>query len=104
MTVLAALGIVAAAVAALAVIWQKGLRPLGRFARQAVHAFDAIETVAPHLQSLPDALPILMEIAAEFRPNEGASLRDQMNRIEHHVESDSCRITRIEQLIEEIHT
>ncbi len=60
--------IVAAALGALAVIWRKGLLPVVKF-------FRAVDRIA-------EAMPVLIEIADEFKPNGGASLRDSFDRIE----------------------
>ena len=66
------LAAVSASLIAFGVIWRKGLRPAARLIREFVHAAD---NVAQHG-------PTLLEIAAEFRPNSGGSLRDVIDRIE----------------------
>lgn len=68
----------AAFLVAVGVIWRKGVRPLLR----------GLET----LTHLADALPILLQIADEMRPNAGRSLRDAIDRMEQ-------RINRIEQVV-----
>jgi hypothetical protein len=57
--------VAAAIVAALSTIWLKAVRPFFHFTTLAA-----------------ETLPILVEIAEEFRPNHGGSLRDVVDRIE----------------------
>lgn len=71
--------ITAAALAALATIWRKGILPLVRLAR-------AVERIA-------DATPVLIGIAEEFRPNGGSSLRDTVDRIEVKVDAQHQTMT-----------
>jgi hypothetical protein len=60
--------VAAAVITAITVIWRKFLQPLLR----------AIET----LTETVEALPTLLEIAQQFQPNEGHTLRDSVDRIE----------------------
>lgn len=91
-------GIVGAAASIVAVreIWKRAIRPILRAIRRAVHLVDVAEEILPHVQSLPDALPVLVEIADEFRPNHGASLKDQISRVEEHVTASTLRFDAIE--------
>lgn len=92
----------AAALTALGVIWRKGIKPAVRFISRLVHIADALIEVTPHLRRLPDTLPVLTEIAMEFRPNGGASLRDSINRIEHTVKTDSLRLDQVSARLDKI--
>lgn len=64
--------ILSAVLLALGVIWQKGIVVVVKGIRQAVRVFDLVET----------HLPTLVDIAAEFKPNHGSSLRDAVDSIE----------------------
>lgn len=59
---------VAAVLTAWYVIWKRAFVPLGRFIR-------AVDEIAA-------ATPVLVEIAHEFRPNDGQTLRDTVDRVE----------------------
>jgi hypothetical protein len=72
---------VAAAVSALGTIYRKGVRPVIRAAK----AIDEI-------------VPTLTEIAYEFRPNSGKSLRDTIDRIE---EASTTAATRLDEHLED---
>lgn len=63
---------IAALLIAYGVIWRKGLVPI-------YHFFQDVKRIAV-------ATPILVEIAEEFRPNGGNSLRDVVERIESKVD------------------
>lgn len=63
---------VAALLIAYSVIWRKGIIPI-------YHFFQDVKRIAV-------ATPILVEIAEEFRPNGGNSLRDVVERIESKVD------------------
>lgn len=93
--VVAVLGIVAAGLTALGVIVQKGIRPFWRFSRRLFGIVEDFYEVAPLLDELPEAIPVLLNIAEEFRPNGGLSLRDAVNRIEYAVSVNSNRIAYI---------
>jgi PAS domain S-box-containing protein len=53
-------------------LWQYVLRPIIKGAK----------AVNSTIQRLTDSLPVLLQIADEFRPNGGNSLRDVINRLE----------------------
>ncbi len=93
--IVALLGIAAAGLTAIGVIVQKGIRPFWRFSRRLFRIVEDFYEIAPLLDELPDALPVLVGIAEEFKPNEGASLRDAINRIEYAVSVNSNRIASI---------
>jgi hypothetical protein len=59
------IGLVAAIVVGVGVIWQKGVVPVYRFIKDVVVALDT-----------------LADIAMQFRPNDGTSLWDRLTRIE----------------------
>ena len=65
-----------AVIGSLAVVWQKLLRPVLRGIKGLVAIAAKVE----------DALPVLVQIAEQFRPNGGNSLRDVINRIENQLE------------------
>ena len=90
--VLAVLGGVAGGLVACGIIWRYLIRPAGAMIRRIVHLVDALESCAPHIQELPEALPILLAIAEEFKPNDGASLKDSVARIEHTVGVLACKV------------
>lgn len=73
---------VSALLIALGIIFQKGLIPLWKGIVALVHAVETLDSVAKHTADLPDALPVLMDIAEEFKPNDGATLRDRVDRLE----------------------
>ena len=103
MTLAVTLVSIGAGIGACGIIWRKVIRPSARAIRKAVHLIDMLEVCAPYLKSMPDTLPVLAEIAKEFRPNEGASLRDQMNRIEYTVGVNACQINLLRKKIETFH-
>ena len=73
---------------ALHLIWRHALIPTYRFF---VKGYKFIGAVA----MFTEAQPVLLEIASEFRPNDGASLRDQ-------VDSTNLRLSNIEGQMEQI--
>ena len=93
-TALTILGSTATGALALSIIWKKLVRPAGAMTRRIVHLVDALEACAPHIKELPEALPILLGIAEEFKPNDGASLKDAVARIENTVGVLACRMER----------
>ena len=72
----------ATSLATLRYLWRKGLLPFARGVRRGVHAVDIFVACAPHLEELPDALPVLLKMAEEFRPNHGASFIDRFTHVE----------------------
>lgn len=62
------LGLIVLTGAALAVIWRWVILPIGKAARAVVR--------------VSEAHPVLMDIASEFKPNHGTSLKDTVDRIE----------------------
>ena len=72
----------AAIVAAVRYLWRKAVKPIGRAVRAVVHTADMVDQCRPYWEALPVALPVLADIAEEFKPNGGASLHDRTVRIE----------------------
>ncbi len=66
---------VAAMLVAWQTIWKRCLVPLG-------HAVLNINRLVETSTALLDVAPVLVEIADEFRPNGGSTLRDSVDRIE----------------------
>ncbi len=75
-----AIGVVSG-MAAMSVVWWRIVVPLAR---------------------LSDATPVLVEIAAQFKPNDGHSLHDRVVRIERTGDHLEERIGRIEQAVSDI--
>ncbi len=81
---LTTIGWIAAGLVGITVIWAKGVKPVVRFVQATVRAADALEM----------AVPTLREIAEEFKPNHGRSLKDQLGRLERndHINSENLSI------------
>lgn len=62
----------AAVVSALYILYRKGVKPL----------VNAIMLFTAAIKRTEVAIPVLLEIAEQFRPNHGSSLRDAIDRIE----------------------
>ncbi len=73
------IGLIAAGLIAVGVIWHKGVRPIMRFIRATVRAADALE----------EAIPTLREIADEFKPNKGRSLVDVIHRMDTNIHTNA---------------
>lgn len=71
----AALGIAAAAIISVGVIWTKGVVPFWRFIHRIAGAID-----------------VLHGIADEFKPNDGTSLVDRLTRMEHTLGETAIRV------------
>ncbi len=74
------IGLIAAGLIAIGVIWHKGVRPIMRFIRATVRAADALE----------QAVPTLREIADEFKPNSGLSLVDVIHRMDNNIHTNAA--------------
>lgn len=64
---------------ALGVVWRYVLQPFWRGSRRFFRAIDYLQNIADHTGELKEGLPVLLEIAAQFRPDDGSSLHDQLN-------------------------
>lgn len=64
--------LVAAVLTAAITIWRKGILPLWRLASR----------LSADIQRIAEATPVLVDIAEEFQPNGGSTLRDTVDRIE----------------------
>jgi hypothetical protein len=73
------LGIIVAILVGIGLIWAKGVRPMFKFVAATVRAADALE----------EAVPVLKEIAEEFKPNHGTSLKDTVNRMDRNIKTNS---------------
>jgi hypothetical protein len=80
LTVLTWVGVAGGALITLGILW--------KIARALVH--------------IGEAVPTLVTIAEEFRPNEGNSMRDTVDRIEYTVKVNAIRITENAEGIREI--
>jgi hypothetical protein len=70
---------IAAFIVAWQTIWKRFLVPLARFVKGVIR--------------IADATPVLVQIAEEFRPNGGGTVRDVVDRIETKVD-DAARLVR----------
>lgn len=80
-----AIGLIAGAVTGLGVIWKRGVKPVLRFIRATVHAADALD----------ETLPVLREIAEEFKPNHGTSLKDVVERLDRNVHTNAENVATV---------
>jgi len=74
--------IAAAVVTASSVLWIKLIRPLANLITMVGKLLPLLTVLTDTFKDNPDAFKVLEEIAAEFRTNDGSSLKDQVNRIE----------------------
>jgi len=74
--------IAAAVVTASGVLWVKLIRPLANLITMVGKLLPLLTVLTDTFKDNPDAFKVLEEIAAEFRTNDGSSLKDQVNRIE----------------------
>ncbi len=72
----------AALLTALRLIWKKGIVPLWNMSRKIFRIVEVIYDLLPHIEDLPQAMPTLLEIAEEFKPNDGNSLADRVALID----------------------
>lgn len=79
------LGFLSAALIGLGVVWNKGIFPMLKFVRATVRAADALE----------ETLPILREVAADFRPNDGRSLGDTVRRMDRNIATNFKNVATI---------
>lgn len=71
-----------AVIGALAVIWTKFLRPLGKLIAYMHQMLPLLSTLTEQFKDDPDYLSVLSEIAAQFKADSGSTLRDVVNRLE----------------------
>lgn len=76
------LAALATVLVAFGIVFRKGIVPLWRGLVALVHAVETLDAIAGYTAALPDALPVLMDIAEEFKPNGGSSLVDRIDRLE----------------------
>jgi hypothetical protein len=79
------LGIIGAILLSLGVVWTRGIRPVFRFVAATVRAADALE----------EAVPVLKEIAEEFKPNHGTSLKDTIQRMDRNIMTNAENIAQV---------
>ncbi len=75
--------LVALATAGVGLVWRKVVKPAARF-----------------ISEWPDAYEVLLEISKEFKPNEGASLRDRIQVLEDGQTSMLFQVDNLTQQIE----
>ena len=80
------LGIIVLSGAALAALWRWFLKPLWVGLRGVVHFVDCT--------------PVLLDIAEQFKPNAGTSLRDTVDRVERRQDDLSDKLVSIEDKID----
>lgn len=73
------IGIIAGALVGIGLIWVKGILPMLKFVAATVRAADALE----------EAVPVLKEIAEEFKPNAGSTLKDTVERMDRNIKRNS---------------
>lgn len=73
---------IAAVITAVGVIWVKLIRPLAKLITLITQALPLLEVINTTFKDNPDAFNVLAEIAAQFRTDNGSSLKDAVNRIE----------------------
>src|SRR5205085_2322764 len=64
--------IAAACLVAWATLWRKGIKP----------AFTGLKRFLDGVQRIAESTPILIDIAMEFRPNSGTTLRDTIDQMQ----------------------
>ena len=74
--------IAAAVVTASSVLWIKLIRPLANLITMTGKLLPLLTVLTETFEDNPDAFKVLADIAAEFRTNDGSSLKDQVDRIE----------------------
>ena len=72
----------AAVVTAVIVLWVKLIRPLAHLITMTGKLLPLVTVLTETFEEHPDAFKVLAEIAAEFRTNDGSSLKDAVDRIE----------------------
>jgi len=72
----------AAVVTALGALWVKLIRPLAHLITLTGKLLPLVKVLTTTFEEHPDAFKVLAEIAAEFRTNDGSSLKDAVDRIE----------------------
>lgn len=73
------MGVWAAILLATGVIWAKGVRPVLKVIRLLVHTADRLEA----------SVPVLEEIAKEFKPNSGKTLADVVGRMDRNISTNA---------------
>ena len=74
--------IAAAVVTASSVLWIKLIRPLANLITMVGKLLPLLTVLTDTFKDNPDAFKVLADIAAEFRTNDGSSLKDAVDRIE----------------------
>lgn len=82
-------GVVAGALIAVGVVWAKGLKPMLKFVRAVVRTADSLESL----------VPVVRDIAIEFKPNDGVSLKDTIHRMDHNIHTNAFNVQSIHEMI-----
>lgn len=69
-------------VGAVAVIWTKLIKPLGELLAYLHDAIPLNRQLVEHFKDNQNYLPVLKEMAGQFKTDSGSTLRDVVNRIE----------------------
>lgn len=86
--------IAAALVTAISVLWVKLIRPLAKLITITSQVLPLLEIITATFKDNPDAFNVLADIAAEFRTNDGSSLKDAVDRIE--AASEAARLVALD--------
>ena len=72
---------VAVGLTAVTVAWRKAVWPIVKGATRFARAVEDFTAALPDLLELAAFAPVILDIAAEFQPNEGSSLRDRIDKL-----------------------
>src|SRR5688572_5413809 len=95
---------VGAAVGALAVIWTKLIRPLGQLIAYLHDAIPLNQALVEHFKDNMNYLPVLKEIASQFKTDSGSTLRDVVNGLSDSAKKaeDAAQVLRIKAEVLEV--
>lgn len=82
----------AAVAGAIVYLWQKVLKPGARMVASLDRLLPVAQELAEEFHDAPEALRTLREIARQFKPNNGSSLRDVTNRLERKIDDLADKI------------
>lgn len=66
---------------AAAIVWRRGVMVIWTASRRLFRIVEQMDQANEYLSRLVEALPVLVEIADQFKPDGGASLHDQLEMI-----------------------
>lgn len=93
----------AALVVAVATIWQKAIRPAAKAVSQFDQIVPVLNALSRQFADSPDLIVTISNIAKQFKPNNGSSLRDRIDALERGLGETRVELRVILERLEAIH-